>query len=516
MFYNEDARDKFLEDNSVDLFIVNPPLFVDKIEDRYGGDQSKQIKETNTESYLKTIMGITKNLVDALKQTGSIILLMPNTELIFLYIERAIREFGLKLGITKIWDWEIGFDYVVHLHKGNPYINETYHSAPVIKGPAEYESDLAEFSDIGNVSGATWETLYEILVKKHSREGDLVADIFGGTGTIAAVAKKTNRRFIYNDASSVQLQIAKARYESTKVDTKMQNKRYYTRDAGEPFLAPESVDLFLIHPPYFNAYSEPHGKPEGQLNNASDRDYFVNKIIDTIKHMEMALKPTGTIVVGLPTDENLYRIIGKINSETSLKYGPMFFWDFTNSPRIEEVVGKESNIFLNLHKGDQQVNLEYDLKSYTMLDSWVIPEELEKLSHLGHSHNSAPGQVYERIIQRYSKPGDVVADIMAATGQVLAIAKRLGRQTVYNDISDSQLRLAKYLIDGEEDVPMKMIRKEVIDLMTKEIQDMNVKQMENFNIPLAQQEQYIKESANELNRVNGVLFDMLVKHGVIQ
>jgi DNA modification methylase len=296
----------------------------------------------------------------------------------------------------------------------------------------------------------------------------------------------------------------------------MENKRYYTRDASEPFLAPESVDLFLIHPPYFNAYSDPHGKPEGQLNNASDRDYFVNKITDTIKHMEMALKPTGTIIVGLPTDANMYKIIGKINSETNLQYGPLFFWDYTDSPRIVEIEGKESNVFLNLHKGSQQRNLDYKLDSYTLTHPWIIPERVEELSHLGWSHNSASEIVYEKIISSYSKPGDVVADIMAGTGLVLSIAKKMNRETIYNDISDSQLRLAKYLIDGEEDVPMKLIRKEVIDLMTKEVQDVNKQQMDNFNMPIAQQEQYIKESTNELNRINGILFDMLVKNGVIR
>jgi DNA modification methylase len=217
MFLNKDARYKILDDNSIDLFIVNPPLFTDKVEDRFGGDRSKQIRETNTEAYLDTAMSITKNLSDALKETGSIIFLLPNTELIFLFIQRALKEFGLKLGFTRIWDWDKGFDYLIHLHKGHPYINENFAVPDVIRGPADYEEDLADFASIGNISGATWETLYEILVKKYSREGDIVADIFGGTGTIAAVAKKTNRKFVYNDASSVQLEIAKARYESIKM-----------------------------------------------------------------------------------------------------------------------------------------------------------------------------------------------------------------------------------------------------------------------------------------------------------
>jgi DNA modification methylase len=296
----------------------------------------------------------------------------------------------------------------------------------------------------------------------------------------------------------------------------MQNERYYTKDASVPFLAPESVDLFLIHPPYFNAYSDPHGKPEGQLQNASDREYFINQIVKIIKHMEYALKPTGTIIVGLPTSQVIYEVIGKINTETNLQYGPLFFWDYTSTPGVTEAIGDESNIFLNLHKGAQQVNKDYKLDSYTLVHPWTISDDLNALSHLGHTHNSAPEIAYERIIGRYSKPGDVVADIMGGTGLVLSIAKKMNRETIYNDISDSQLRLAKYLIDGEEDVPMKLIRKEVIDLMTKEIQDMNKENMEKFNIPREQMEQYLKESTTELNRVNGILFDMLVKNGVIR
>ena len=120
------------------------------------------------------------------------------------------------------------------------------------------------------------------------------------------------------------------------------------------------------------------------------------------------------------------------------------------------------------------------------------------------------------MIGKYSKPGDVVADLMAGTGSVLGVAKRMGRETIYNDISKDQLKLAKIVIDNEQESEMDLRRKEVIDLMTKEVQEMNKKLMYNLDIPHEQQEQYMKESTNELNRVNGILFDMLVKNGVIR
>jgi DNA modification methylase len=296
----------------------------------------------------------------------------------------------------------------------------------------------------------------------------------------------------------------------------MKNERYYVQDAGKPFLAPESVDLFVTHPPYFNLHSEAYGNPEGQLQNTGDRGIFLDKLMEVIKHMEMALKPTGSMFIGLPTDPNFYQIIGRINKETSLQYGPMFFWDFTGSPNVIGTTGVENNVFLNLHKGRQQANESYKLNSYTLVHPWEIPDFLKAKSHIAFVYDSAPEIVYERIIQKYSKPGDVVADLMAGTGLVLRIAKRLGRETIYNDISESQAQVARMVIDDEKETPMQLRRKEVIDLMTKEVQNMNKQMMQDMNIPREQQEMYLKESLAELNRVNGVIFDMLVKNGVIR
>jgi DNA modification methylase len=297
----------------------------------------------------------------------------------------------------------------------------------------------------------------------------------------------------------------------------MLNERYYNRDAGVPFLAPESIDLFVTHPPYFNLNSEAYGNPEGQLQNTGDRDVFINKILETIKHMEMALKPTGTILIGFPTDPNFYKIVEKINQETDLQYGPMFYWDFTGSPHLAgKVAGVENNIFLNLHKGNQITNTDYKLDSYTLVHPWILSEELTSKSYVAFVNDSAPEIVYERLIGRHSKPGDVVADLMAGTGMVLSIAKKLGREIVYNDISTEQLKLAKMIIDNEEETPVELKRKEVIELMTKELIDMNMTLAAQQSVPNEQVQEYIRQATPEFNRVNAILFDMLVQRGVIR
>lgn len=211
MFFNEDARTKFLEDNSVDLFILNPPLFVDTVEDRYGGDLSKQLKETNYEGYLKALIEITKNLEAALKDTGSIIMMMPNTPLFYLYMTTVSTQVPLWHGRVRIWNWGDGFDYVVHLHKKSPYVNPEHAVPDVFFQNYKCEEEVGKYYRFGDVSGATPEAIYEMFIKNYSKKGDVVADIFAGTGTGAVVALKNNRRYIYNDASSVQLEIAKAR-----------------------------------------------------------------------------------------------------------------------------------------------------------------------------------------------------------------------------------------------------------------------------------------------------------------
>ena len=149
----------------------------------------------------------------------------------------------------------------------------------------------------------------------------------------------------------------------------MLNERYYNRDAGMPFLAPESIDLFVTHPPYFNLNSEAYGNPEGQLQNTGDREVFINKIIDVIKNMEMALKPTGTILIGFPTDPNIYKIIEKINDK-KIKILIDEKFDQLSNEEKEKILNNEIKQLSNeeieqiLNKEIEQLPKKYNNLSY--------------------------------------------------------------------------------------------------------------------------------------------------------
>lgn len=211
MLYCEDALNKFLDDDSVDLFIMNPPLWIDGARNRYGGDDSKQLKETTYAGYLDKLIAITKNIESALKDTGNVIMIMPNTQLVFGYIPEVLKQTSLKLGMVRVWNWTHGIEYMVHFHKENPYINHGFKLDALINEPPNFMPEVGKYAEIGDVSGAIPEKIYEIFINKYSKQNDVVADLFAGTGTVAAAAIKTGRNYIYNDSSSVQLEIAKAR-----------------------------------------------------------------------------------------------------------------------------------------------------------------------------------------------------------------------------------------------------------------------------------------------------------------
>lgn len=60
------------------------------------------------------------------------------------------------------------------------------------------------------------EALLRRIILASSREGDLVADLFSGSGTTAAVAAKTHRRFLAVDASPVSLYTTRQRLLSVE------------------------------------------------------------------------------------------------------------------------------------------------------------------------------------------------------------------------------------------------------------------------------------------------------------
>ena len=71
---------------------------------------------------------------------------------------------------------------------------------------AEVDSDKATLELPAEASG---------IITLKAEEGDTVADLMAGTGTVALCAIENNRKAIYNDVSPLQVDLAKKRIYDT-------------------------------------------------------------------------------------------------------------------------------------------------------------------------------------------------------------------------------------------------------------------------------------------------------------
>lgn len=84
-------------------------------------------------------------------------------------------------------------------------------SIAIVSFAGETVSKLLDKDD--NVKGQKSEKLLERIINAHTKEGDIVLDIFGGTGTTAAVAHKLNRRYIICEQIDKHLSILTRRLQ---------------------------------------------------------------------------------------------------------------------------------------------------------------------------------------------------------------------------------------------------------------------------------------------------------------
>ena len=224
-FYCKDARERFLQPESVDLFFSHPPYSVtDKT--HYGGDLTLQLQNEDTYGkYLDAYVESLKHMEESLKYTGSAVIILKNYEHSFDIIAKIKEKTNFIITKSLIWDYSESdflknnaerngdeFAIMLLLHKN--YSIPRYENLDnfVIRLPWDTVKESAkEFEDMGYVADCFPEALAEVIIKNYSAQGQVVADLFGGTGTTAAVSLRMGRKAIYNDVSSSQFEIAKKR-----------------------------------------------------------------------------------------------------------------------------------------------------------------------------------------------------------------------------------------------------------------------------------------------------------------
>lgn len=220
---------------------------------------------------------------------------------------------------------------------------------------------------------------------------------------------------------------------------------FYCRDAGEVFLEKESVDLFIGHPPYYQAELELNGgDPAKQMQNAETIEEYYDRLLYSVQHMEWALKPEGHIFLALDNVRAGLGILNVIDANTDLSLQSLRLWDYSG---IGSPIGNKTVVFAHFRKVDWYPG-EVEQSPFYINTRWEEAyEELEPYNQDYVTIGAAPSAIYVDMIKNFSKEGDVVADLFAGCGTVQLVALKLGRKFIFNDVSEDKLIVAKKRIE---------------------------------------------------------------------
>lgn len=219
-FYCENAGDIFLEKESVDLFIGHPPYYQEELEGN-GGDAAKQMQNAETlDQYFDRLLEAFKHMEYALKEDGNMFIALPNATVGLGMLSKISNHTSLILESIRVWDYSKQFDNIrnhtvlfVHFSKGywNPGDNP---QGPFVLNN-RWDESIEEISGYEEyvTAGTAPKGLYNEMITNYSKPGDVVADLFAGSGTVCLVAMELGRKFIYNDVSEDKVVMAKKRID---------------------------------------------------------------------------------------------------------------------------------------------------------------------------------------------------------------------------------------------------------------------------------------------------------------
>jgi DNA modification methylase len=222
---------------------------------------------------------------------------------------------------------------------------------------------------------------------------------------------------------------------------KIDENLFFCRDAGEVFLERESVDLFIGHPPYYQAELERNGgDPAKQMQNVESIDEYYQNLLYSFNHMEWALKPEGNIFVALDNGRHSLGVISRIEAETDLRLHSVRLWDYSGDGSS---VGNKTVVFAHFRKTDWYPG-EVAQGPFVLNTPWEDAyEEIAPYNQEYATVGTAPSSIYVEMITNFSKEGDVVCDLFAGGGTVQLVAAKLGRKFIYNDVSEDKVLFAK-------------------------------------------------------------------------
>lgn len=299
---------------------------------------------------------------------------------------------------------------------------------------------------------------------------------------------------------------------------------FFNKDAREIFLEPKSVDLFLSYPPFYKkAVTEYGGDISLQLQNAYDIEEFFDSLVKVVQHMEYALTDTGSIVLIFPNNPKTFRTIVDIMRSTDLIINQTLFWDFEYM--FNDQPGDGTHLILHITRMDNIPCHMHGIDSFILKNHYGPTQDVvEKYKHLGFMYDALSQDLSDLIVSKFSKEGNVVADILGGTGTVAISSLKNKRKAIYNDSSSDQFEIAKQRVADltEEDIITEEIEKEIdmtkedtMNLMLKSINDDNRDLCEKNGMSKEDADAQISQSQPALQHIIANMYDRMKDAGLL-
>lgn len=128
------------------------------------------------------------------------------------------------------------------------------------------------------------------LIRRFTKENDLVLDVFLGSGTTLYECENLNRKFIGLDINEKMIDYVNSQMTNTvfknysihKCDVTSEIQTKQEIENGLSFLGEKNVDLILFHPPYMDIVKFTDN--ENDLSHIGELNIFVKKFIQVCKN----------------------------------------------------------------------------------------------------------------------------------------------------------------------------------------------------------------------------------------
>ena len=179
-------------------------------------------------------------------------------------------------------------------------------------------------------------------------------------------------------------------------------------------------------------------------DNLPIEDYFNfhSKVIEELLRVSNRIFYVIQIVTG--SKRAIFKLIGKFSD--NLK--DIIVWDKkVGQPAIgEQVLNRRSELILVFEK-DYPISRQYRNASFkrgTMNDIWEITRDRSKSKDHGATF---PEELVARIIENFTKTGDIIYDPFLGTGTTAVIAKKLERKFLGSELLKNYFIIAKKRIE---------------------------------------------------------------------